>query len=362
MKASNNWKTNGDEKMNKRNAGFKTNGAEQMKNTTLNGKNEAQGKMSRGRKVGLVIAIVAVVCWVGLKVMSKTSGITVKSGAGYPQLKLMLEKEAAKQVERNQSLSKDGASLIYRNIDFSTKRLLNKVGEIVDELTTIGNCTTVVKLMIKDKISDTATCNDHLSKQLKESFISPLFSIQNDAKFDFNRVVYELEKSNTLYSVKLCQVIKQVGPVNSQALDIRQIQSQVINTSNRVKEIAEKSAYSAGGLVLAGIIEVGTHSTTRVFGKIVAKFVAKSAAISWLPFADGPLPIADLIWAGIETAFIAWDGYDLYQARVVLRRELSASLRVEIIKYGETLKKEYDSKVKAVVKSFDATQQALEIK
>ena len=235
-----------------------------------------------------------------------------------------------KDIEEESSTKISAAFKIFQQeLDLGNSYFIyaeERAPDIIAEITSLSGCKDICWLMVKDHFNETNTAEEFI----KMSLVPITIKCEYGAK-SINRSLIKL--SDTLNRIqtdtnrKLCALSdKMVDKLEIDTADMETLQNELLDMGNRVRKIALSTANSITGISISLIAETVTRSTTRTLGKIVARFLAKTAAFSWLPVADGPLPIGDICWGMLETAFFAWDCYNLHEAQITLKNTLKRDL------------------------------------
>jgi hypothetical protein len=205
------------------------------------------------------------------------------------------------------------------------------VDRIVEYLCSISTTKDLCLKMIRDRLRKTDTANAFLQDKMTEYVTRHCIEGMKQRQVALATYRDTLQRGLTELNTDLAQVALQAD--FAAAVDLGPLE-QLIKDEQRWErfagEIAKSSTFAGVGLAASLAAEACTRSVSATIGRVVRRFLAKSALITWLPVADGPLPIGDAVFAALEVGFMAWDANALYHARVTMRRELTDGLKKSI--------------------------------
>ena len=150
-------------------------------------------------------------------------------------------------------------------------------------------------LLLKDKATGTSLARDHISSAINTRLTAPL------------------GKAASIYKC-VVNTDTAVGMTEDTALDI-----------------LSRQLYASAGLAVEAVcIKATIDSCIRILTRLTPKLVSSWGLFGTMATADGPLPIGDVIGAGLAIGGTAWCCMDLCKAYKALPDELSEALRTAI--------------------------------
>lgn len=262
------------------------------------------------------------------------------------RLKQLMEQSRLKAAQQDAQDAQATLAELEKHIDACFDRATGNVPKVVDHFRSVKVCTKLTWKMAKDKVcSDSHEVEDAIQPILDHEIIAPCTDGQAGAEYRLRRYLRDLRDNDSQYRLDVFQQTNQL--LESEDIDMTLVENftnELYKEDGFVSKVMEQSVTTTG-LMVGSAIELicirSTLATLRVLlGGIAGKVVTSASTSVIIASADGPLPILDIVGAGVMVASLAWTGYDIYQVTKVLPQEMRTSLNAAIERYrGEVKQK-----------------------
>lgn len=224
----------------------------------------------------------------------------------------------------------------------------------VDALTSFKECTILCYHMAKDNFSGTYETEERIKSVMDAHIGQNVLYASRQMENVLARLNDALGRNTTDMQVSLASISETV--LGSEEETTRKAFKNYVAHMNTASEhfsrIALGTTMSGFGLSISAIIVKKTLRQAVNVLKHIAQRIEKTTiyAIS-TSAADGPFPIGDAIALVLEVGGASWCAYDLYNAQILLKKQVTVTLTNALVQYrGEVLargKKSSDSLLKA---------------
>jgi len=227
---------------------------------------------------------------------------------------------ALQQATEREGAALNGYSIALKRIDRQQfGHAARRINTILDDTLTFKSCGTLTWLGIKDRFADTSQAEEYWQSRTIDRLRPPCVAACAALEHAALELQDGLARTTTNYHVALARTLDQAQQVCPDlAAPIDGLVAEVATTFPQFREIAQVTATVPLSLSLDVAFEL---SPSVLGGKS-----AKSLATSWVPFADGPLPLFDVAWGALALTLAARDIAAWNQARGPKRDELRKAL------------------------------------
>ena len=257
---------------------------------------------------------------------------------------------ALRQATEREGAALDRYSTALKRIDREQfSHAARRISTILDDTLTLKSCSTLTWLGIKDRFADTSRAEKYWQSRTIDRLRPPCMA----ACAALERAALELQdglaQTTTNYHVALARTLdqaQQACPDLTTSID--GLVADVATTFPQFREIAQITATVPLSLALDVAFEL---SPSVLGGKS-----AKSLATSWMPFADGPLPLFDVAWGALALTLAARDIAAWKQARGPKRDELQNALSNAVATFRSRALTEVEERRTTLLKVHRATR------
>ena len=215
--------------------------------------------------------------------------------------------------------------LLERDIAAVRKR----VGPLLEELGSVSGATHLAWLMTKDKVVGSAELTPFIDDRLRPEFGVPLVRLL--AELESGLAAYEdhLATRSTELSTEIlayAQTLDYGDAVRGEEL-LAQFQHQQQTFQATLTDISARTTFGVVGATFTAVFAKATVSAARkVLGHIAARMATATGVGATASALDGPFPFGEALLVVLEVGGATWSAYDLYQAQIVLKRDLRQQL------------------------------------
>lgn len=274
------------------------------------------------------------------------------------RLRKMVREQVKAAEQRDAQASQDTLRQAEAAIDSHFNEAKGNVEEVVDHFTSFKVCTKLAWKLAKDSICDDShEVQDAIQPIVEPNIIRPCMAGFGEASHRLRLCQQKLQASGNQLSSDL---IQQAGMMRGDDSFDDKVLGDFNDNMEKVNATAMQQATTTMGLVVGAAIDVlcirSTISTIKVVvGWIAARMVSSAGTATVMAAADGPLPIGDIVGAGLMVLSTAWAGYDLYQVTYTLPEQM----RTELINTIETTRKEVKKELRRKVEEMERQQRQL---
>ena len=190
--------------------------------------------------------------------------------------------------------------------------------------------------------------------------IKPCTDANTEAEAALANFQYRLQENHANYCADLAEIIGtmpelsiDMAPFEGFAEDLAVVEKSIRNLSIRSGEA------TAATLLEVAFIKPTISMLRRVFGAVLAKLAGKASAAAIFAAADGPLPVGDMVSAGLFIFGGICMVRDIHMVTKVLPGELTAGLTEAIDSYEQQLTASVLERAQELVNSFDTSSENL---
>lgn len=314
-------------------------------------KNASQNRVFPKIVVCLVLFSLAVAWYFGPSFKNRGAVVPVVEPFSDDELEAVLREYTSDYQRRNRELLEEFTRKLQSvgREDFAAAR--RNIRPFVAKVTTVKFCSKMCWRMVADKLQGTATASELLGPELTAYILAPCSRGQGKIQDELANFLLKLQENDNQYRAGLAEL---AGP---EAFQVELQASQKVFRAD-LESLMEKlggTAIETGGVVLGTGLEILFIRSTlmtiaKPIGPMVARLTGAMTVGGVAAVADGPLPVGDIIWAGLATGSLAWTAYDLHKVAKVLPRELTAEVTRMIDNSEQSLRNEALAQARAVVK------------
>ena len=338
-----------------------TNGVENMDNQQQ--EQMMEGKAGSGRRVWLTVTglTLGLACMVAgsLTWRSAEPAAAQRRQVTIEELREMVR--AAEQ--RDAQTSQDTLRQAEAAIDCHFDEARANIKKVVEPFTSIKVCAKLAWKLAKDSICDDShEVQDAIQPIVEPNIIRPCMAGYGTANYLMMIGQRQLQASGNQLSSDL---IQQAGMMRGDDSLDDKVLGDFNDNLEKVNAVVMQQATTTMGLAVGIAIDVvfirSTISTIKaLLDWIASRMITSAGTATVMAAADGPLPIGDIVGAGLMVLSTAWAGYDLYQVTHTLPEQLRTELINTIETTRKAVKKELHQKVEEMERQQQQQRETLE--
>jgi hypothetical protein len=262
---------------------------------------------------------------------------------------------------KNESDCRQVLESVAITVDHACRTAAANVDNSVAQLTSWSGVVMLSSLMVRDTLSDANDADARINRIIQETLLDPLVRDVASVEMQLQRLDEHLKVNRTQMLVEMADVTRQLEISDKAMLDqaLREFNAQVYIQYVKVKEIAQRSANAALGLMLTGTFARQTlRSMNTVLASVTSRFLHTQMVSAGLVVSDGPLPFGDAVAVVIEGVGASWCAYELFKVRPELREELEEGLHQGLSELRQNLKDRVQQHIAALASLYAESEKA----
>ena len=252
------------------------------------------------------------------------------AGVDNAQRGLAMERIRA-AVDRKRKADEEAYAAYQREVQLALNRLRsakNNVPDAVAELTSFKACFKLCYYMAKDKLAETAESEAYIQDVWERHFQGPSARSMRGIETARVRFADQLAVNATALRTATLQDFENLRHgTEPNFFAWQNYVTKLDEQSAKVQKIASITAPASAGLAIEALFARRTWMlAVEVLGHIAKRMGSTLAAALAAGVADGPLPVGKVVGVVIAVGGSAWCAWDIYDAQVTLRTELTQSL------------------------------------
>jgi hypothetical protein len=225
-----------------------------------------------------------------------------------------------------------------------------------------ASCCKVVYYLAWDKAKGGSSTEEYLNSQIQPILEPEMESLASDLEKSVHALDLKLQES-TLKFAKELAALRPNGTTATIAIESDDVAAQpdfqqaLQNLGYNATGIGASAAFDAIALsqtTLAGWKRLAS-ALPALAGKLFGKQVAKAGASAVAPFADGPLPVGEVL--GVIGGL--WTAYDISQAQQEFKAELKTSLDNLVNETDGNVRKQALDHAEDAINHYQSTQESI---
>ena len=210
-------------------------------------------------------------------------------------------------------------------------RASRNVDSTVNSLTSFSACKDICWKMIQDKIHSSHTTDSFINSKVYNGVGRDCINGDKKLRSAYGVFEQKLKENATDANRKLCQFADKLGNEAEISVEpLKEFEKQLALSNQAIQEINSATGMGVGGISTVVLSRAAGNAIWSVLGGVLRRFLVKIGLASWLT-EGGPVGIA--IEAIIDSAFVVWDGYQIYKAQGKLKSELKSKLHHAVNNY-----------------------------
>lgn len=249
------------------------------------------------------------------------------------KLRNMIQRELQKYQSKNNNLYQQFEQELSAAVEQEFNYAQREIPQTVGELTTFYACNKLAYKLAKDELMGTNDAQEAIEPSLNR-ILSHCASGAARAENVFQNYSVRLNENFMEFSANLAAEAQENGYDEYDQEALTRFAEDIYRANEAVINISKSTILAEVGATLEVVFIRTTYTMiSSVLAKVVAKLAGSATATGICAVADGPLPIGDIIGAGVGVVGLVWTSYDLYQAQAVLPGKLTEMLQESVQNY-----------------------------
>ena len=207
------------------------------------------------------------------------------------------------------------------------------VDSVVEDLTSFEGSKELAFKGISDILQDSNEQDELIQNSLKYHILNDCIDGKKQVVEALSKLSEDLKQNAVQFENDLGFLLQEYPQLSTTNNNFEKLVNDIGITFELAPNIASQTTWNTIAIGLDGLVLMTNKLVQRFFGEIIGATARRMSLALPFMWADGPLPIADIIVGFLEVGFLAYAVAELDEARNQMRPELRQTLNQSVQEY-----------------------------